>query len=110
MKRREYCPLCITDSLLYSDIGECLSFGEIPLSEENQCVESCLHLCVFFPSVFVGRFATGILFNVHHPGRMESDVLLYLLTIHSTCILSTSSEFLLFVFKASPVYLLQNGF
>ena len=53
----EKCELYATESIPYSDIGKCLSFEEIPLSNRNRCVLSCLYVRMFFLSVSVGKVA-----------------------------------------------------
>ena len=43
-----------------------------------------------FSSFSVGSWFTGMLFTVFRPGRMETDVVQYLIAVHSACVLFIS--------------------
>ena len=91
--------------------AENVSVSESSLLPTGTDVVHSVNACAYIIHQFLmaGLF-TGMLITVLHPERMGTDVFLYLLSVHSACILSLSSECLFCPFKISRVYLLQIAF
>ena len=58
-----------------SDIGKHWeTSGVSSSSDQNRCALPCFYVCMFCPSVSVGRLVTVALLNVLCPGGVENDL------------------------------------
>ena len=89
--------------------GKVPELWDEPTFRPKNDVISYLYLCVFYPSVSVGRLATRVLFIVLHSGRKETVVFQKVLLNSFCSCFSIANKRISSSFERFCLYLWQNG-